>query len=431
MASLSRDGNKNWRILFMAGDGTRKVVRLSGANKAQAEKFRDRVESLVTASIIGAMDDVTAGWIAALPDDMHKRLATVGLVKPRQPAVRTVFTMRTLYDEFFAALKAKPGTRLAHKQAADSLLSHFGESMPVADITPMLAEKWKQSQYGAKLANATIAKRTQTAKQIFRQAVKWKMLADSPFADVTVGSQKNKARQFFITRDVADKVLKACPDGQWRLLFALSRYGGLRCPSEHLALKWGDIDFERGTIRVPSSKTEHHEGGDERVIPMFPELRGLLLEAFTEAEPGSEHVITRYREANCNLRTQLLRIIGKAGVKPWPKLFHNLRSSRQTELAQSYPLHVVCEWIGNSRAVAQDHYLQITDAHFAQAAQIPAQQPSENVGTDKQLDKVASAENKKRPGISEPCLSVPILADSSSGSTRIRTEDQGFMRPLL
>ena len=32
------------------------------------------------------------------------------------------------------------------------------------------------------------------------------------------------------------KVIEACPDGQWRLLFTLARYGGLRCPSEILAL---------------------------------------------------------------------------------------------------------------------------------------------------------------------------------------------------
>ena len=39
---------------------------------------------------------------------------------------------------------------------------------------------------------------------------------------------------------------------------ALSRYGGLRCPSEHLALKWSDVDWDKSRIRVPSPKTEHH-----------------------------------------------------------------------------------------------------------------------------------------------------------------------------
>ena len=78
--------------------------------------------------------------------------------------------------------------------------------------------------------------------------------------------------------------------------------------------------------------------------------------------------IQNYRDTNCNLRTQLRRIIKRAGLNPWPKLFQNLRSTRQTELAEEYPMHVVCAWIGNSQAVAMEHYLQITDEHFEQAA---------------------------------------------------------------
>jgi hypothetical protein len=31
-------------------------------------------------------------------------------------------------------------------------------------------------------------------------------------------------------------------------------------------------------------------------------------------------------------------------------------------------LHVVCAWIGNTEAIAQKQYLQVTEAHFAQAA---------------------------------------------------------------
>ena len=118
------------------------------------------------------------------------------------------------------------------------------------------------------------------------------------------------------------------------------------------------------TIRSP--KTEHHEGKDTRQIPIFPELRPYLEDAW---EPEAEYVITRHRDANINLRTQLCRIIAKAGLTPWPKLFQNLRATRETELAETFPLHVVCEWIGNSQAVAKKHYLQVTDEHFAQATQ--------------------------------------------------------------
>ena len=64
-----------------------------------------------------------------------------------------------------------------------------------------------------------------------------------------------------------------------------------------------------------------------------------------------------------------------------------LRSTRKTELTENWPIHVVCAWIGNSRAVAPQHYLQITNDHFVQAAggskeavQNPALQPAANLG---------------------------------------------------
>ena len=74
-----------------------------------------------------------------------------------------------------------------------------------------------------------------------------------------------------------------------------------------------------------------------------------------------------YRQGNANLRTQFNRIIRRAGYEPWPKLFQNLRSTRETELAEHFPLHVVTAWIGNSELVAAKHYLQLTDEHFIRA----------------------------------------------------------------
>jgi Phage integrase family len=217
---------------------------------------------------------------------------------------------------------------------------------------------------------------------------------------------------FFVTREDAAKVLAACPDAQWRLLFALSRYGGLRCPSEHLGLKWGDVDWGDGTgkgarITIRSPKTEHHEGGDHRVIPLFPELRPYLQQAFDEAEPGSEFVITRYRGTNANLRTQLNRIIGRAKVKPWPKLFQNLRSTRQTELAEKYPIHVVCKWIGNSRTVAQDHYLQVTDTHFDSASGCAETRGTESGTVDG--GKASEPSGTEQQAETSPTAPIPVL----------------------
>ena len=112
------------------------------------------------------------------------------------------------------------------------------------------------------------------------------------------------------------------------------------------------MNWEHNRIHISSPKTEHHEGGERRLIPLFPEIRPLLMEVFDQAEPGSKYVITRYRSGNANLRTQLQRIIRRAGLEAWPKLFQNLRSTRETELAETYPVHVVCKWMDNSQPVA-------------------------------------------------------------------------------
>jgi integrase len=428
MASVSSDGGGRKRILFVDGDGNRPAIRLGKATKSQANKFKDKVEALIAGKITGApVEDEVSNWVAALPDTMHARLVAVGLVKARQ--AMAVATLRKLHDEFFAALNVKPGTHAAYKQGADSLLTHFGETKPLPEIDALAIDKWLQSLRAEKLAEATVAKRTQTAKRMFRQAVRWKMVAESPLEDVEIGSQKNKARQFFITRDVAQKVLDACPDAQWRLLFALSRYGGLRCPSEHLALKWGDIDFEHDRILVRSPKTEHHKGKDTRLMPLFSELRKPLLDVYAEAEPGTEYVITRYRNANSNLRTHLERIMVRAGVDSWPRLFQNLRASRATELAAEFPSHVAAAWLGHSEEIADAHYRQVLDGDFAKAIAGPSNQAAQNPAqsTPDKAGQTRTTENEPSENHSEKQENPPAFAmagDSENephGRGRIRT----------
>lgn len=79
-----------------------------------------------------------------------------------------------------------------------------------------------------------------------------------------------------VARELLTTVLFVAADAEWRLIFALARFGGLRTPSEHTALRWGDINWERNRFTVRASKTEHHEGGGIRVVPIFPELKPYL-----------------------------------------------------------------------------------------------------------------------------------------------------------
>jgi len=73
-----------------------------------------------------------------------------------------------------------------------------------------------------------------------------------------------------------EKVIAVLPDNDWRMTFALPRYGGLRFPSEVEDLKWSDIEWENAVFTVHQKKVEHHPGRGIRVLPIFSELRPYL-----------------------------------------------------------------------------------------------------------------------------------------------------------
>lgn len=67
--------------------------------------------------------------------------------------------------------------------------------------------------------------------------------------------------------------------------------------------------------------------------------------------------------------------VGKrAGVERWSRLWHSMRSTRQTELVERFPVHVVCAWLGNTIDVAATHYLKTTEQHFDEASKVVRQQ---------------------------------------------------------
>ena len=59
------------------------------------------------------------------------------------------------------------------------------------------------------------------------------------------------------------------------------------------------------------------------------------------------------------------------------RLHRSYRSILQpwrTGLAEHFPAHAVCQWFGNSQAVAREDYLQVTDEHSEKAAHFQSRQ---------------------------------------------------------
>jgi integrase len=341
MASISTSANGTRTVQFVGQDGKRRSIRLGRVPLKTAEEVRRRVEYVLAANFNGtAPDGATLKWLASIGDGLYARLAAVGLVKEREAVVQP--KLKAFIDAYIAGrTDAKPQTLLNLTMFGDRLVAFFGPDRAITTIKRSDADAWLVRLKG-NYAPATVGRTVKGARQLFEAACRADLLTRNPFEDLKAGAPPDKDRQCFISQQDTARVLEACPDYQWRLIVALSRYGGLRCPSEHLALTWPDIDWERRRFRVSSPKTEHHEGKGERWVPIFPELRPFLEEAFELAPEGTVHVITIKRDAKQNLRTRFMKIIRRAGLTPWPKPFQNLRASRETELAERFPMHVVC-----------------------------------------------------------------------------------------
>lgn len=426
MASISTDKNGNRTVQFFGRDPTgrrkqmRHSIRLGKVPMQTARDFKVHLEALRAASKTGTTPkDWVLGWVVGLDDDMHERLAKAGLTQPRhKPAEHTV---HELLEIFRARTDVKPATLIVWGHTMRNLRTYFGQDKILQDITAADAEEWQRwLREKQELSSSTLGKRTKFARQFFQYAVKKRWLTENPFQGLPVAGSTNPDRQRFIDRPTTDLVLQQCPDAEWKLIVALSRYGGLRMPSEGLALTWDHIDWEQERMVVPSPKTERFRA--TRTIPIFPELRPYLDAVWFQADKGQVYVLQKYRREN--MRTQLCRFIRRAGLTPWPKPFHNMRASRETELAQQYPLHVACEWIGNTERIALRHYCQVTEDDFRSALQNPMQLTPEHVGMEQSNDSTGTEETPVSPAYSDDFRCLPPILVEPKGLEHLANSPQ-------
>ena len=92
------------------------------------------------------------------------------------------------------------------------------------------------------------------------------------------------------------------------------------------------------------------------------------------------------------------------------------RATWQTELTDKFPLHVVCEWLGNSAPIADKHYLQVTDEHYSNAIVSPANENS------------AESNAQVARGIEKAAQQVAATGGTNSQETKQARAGQGLVR---
>jgi len=372
MASLrtrTRGGSLMYEIDFYANCQRKTITLGKKYTQRTANELKGIVETLLRYNDNGmtVLDKRTETWIETATPEIREKLAKTGLIE-----LPPSHTAKELWDMFLAqkSRNVKESTVTIYEASRKRFFRFFREAEDLESFTKERIQQWKDSLFtSGNLAEATIASTLKDVKAVFNWAITQGWIEKSPLDGIGRGSFVNRKKDRSVTMEEYCRLMDACPCQDWRVIIALTRIGGLRCPSEVLQLRWEDVNWEYNKFYVRSSKTEHHKGKEGRWVPLFPELK-LEFETlfFSPTSECREFVINRYREATQNLRTTFGKIVKRAGLEMLPRPFDNMRMTRSNEVYREWGAFKESEWIGHSSRVRADHYLLITDDDFQEAS---------------------------------------------------------------
>ena len=386
MASLTSDGNDRWLIRW---DNKRKRIRLKKRSRQEAEAFRRHVEHLIECFELGTpISRETQKWLAERRDGELSQLAYYGLCeKKTYESVEYLGGLLDLYIQDAEKRGCTPSSIESYRKVLQNLEDFFDRSRKIVWMTPEDADRfWDFLNKSANrvrqggLAPSTATKRMEVCREIWSFAQKHGFVNNNIFAKQRHWKfvHSNPDKHVEVSAAVVRKIIAACPDHEFKFIVALSRWAGVRVPSEVLSLRWGDIlwDSGAGKMWIHSQKTKRYAGKEKRLVPIFPEVRPHLQHLWDSAKEGEEKIIVRHRyydkktgmPRNVDYSERLKRYCHLAGVLPWVKPWTNMRSTRETELKNEFGLETACNWIGNTPKVAREHYLQVTEDEFLRAS---------------------------------------------------------------
>jgi len=166
---------------------------------------------------------------------------------PRAAAIRL-----NQYLDLWLTTATKPRLRPKSYTDYESLLRlHIRPTLgtrPLGSITQFDIQCVYAKMLERGLSGRTVEYTNAVLQSAFRQAVRWRMLAEDPCLGVDLPRVKRTEMQALSVEE-CQRFLDVARQTDDFTLFALTLTTGMR-PSEYLALKWSDIDWQRGAVSV-------------------------------------------------------------------------------------------------------------------------------------------------------------------------------------
>lgn len=279
-------------------------------------------------------------------------------------------------DIFFQDFKQEELEIMQGRLAEGSLvdlehtLRDFGEHSQVEmleDITPRMIEKYLAHRLG-NVSRATANKNLRTLSASLNRAVERGYLAENPAEDIDQVREPERDIRVLSAEEV-EKLLGACHSTRWRALVTLAVTTGMRL-GEMQALRWEDVDLEKGAVEVKNTPDHRTKSGKNRTLPL-PEETVQVLDRLDRNGPYVFHTSTG-RPWNNNLQRGFRRIVEKAGVEYCS--IHDLRRTFISHLAMEGASAAVVKKLAGHASIrtTQKYYTRIMpDAVKSAADRLP------------------------------------------------------------
>ncbi len=443
MSSLSRT-TKNGKVYFklqFSADKKRRTLYLGAIRESAANKVQNRIDDiLLDVNLKNRLSEESQRWILESDIKLVEKLESWGMLvtapelwtqklRLARPELfeSDKITARKFCDWYVLQRKSdcEDSTIRKISSSLNQLIEYcteFESVESVEDITPELAFRYQLKRRETK-AEATVGKDIKIAKTAFTFGMKAGKVASNPFKELKAGSDVNLDGQHIMPVSDYEKLINATNDSDWRVIIALARLGGLRCPSELANLKWTDINWAAKTIRVTSPKTKRY-GKAERIIPLFSRLDEALSDHWELTGDKSEYVITKeqLRRRGTSLSQRFQRFREAAGIPHFANPFRNMRLSAANDVSRLpgiTPKNIV-DWFGHDMKTALKHYHRTTRQDIQQAVSVDPFKDSEIVRLARpESDVKSDARTPKHRG---------VRGSMKRKSLENRSETRGLLR---
>ena len=250
----------------------------------------------------------------------------------------------------------RPNTVTANRQALRKFRERVGD-LDMTAIGPRHADQFLSACRTAGLKATSVNNYYRHLKAAFTKAVAWELIPANPFAKVRPIRQ-DKAQPHFIPKDKLGPFLEGIQDEDARLLLMAYCATGRR-RVELLTLTWDDVDMEKRTYRVTSTKAH--------LVKDFPinDIFYSVLAQLQIKKNGSPLVFPKWKpDTVTHVVKRELRRAGYGDMH-----LHHLRHSfAAAYLMNGGDLYALKELLGHSQINTTLIYAHLSSNHLAQEA---------------------------------------------------------------